>query len=934
MSEPIFSLTAINPFGLTHRDPHSITFVDIDGDGDLDAFIGSDSGKMIFFRNKGTASNPEFDTAKTNRFGFTDVGLKAHPTFADIDDDGDLDAFVGNRTGDTLFFNNIGTPGNPQFAAASTNPFGLNNVGASAHPTFVDIDADGDLDSFIGNQDGNTLFFINEAPANITQSGGNTAVTEGGMTDTYNVVLNSQPIADVTITVDSANLQINSDVNTLTFTPSNWDTAQTVTVTAVDDTVGEGNHTGVIQHTLSSSDNRFNNITADSIIAAVTDNDLPTDNPNFNLTAPVINPFGLDNFGRGSDAKPTLVDIDGDGDSDAFVSYAHGNTFFFENTGTAISPVFVASMWNPFGLSDAGTSANITFADIDGDGDLDAFIGNDVGNILFFKNAGTVNSPVFLTAVTNPFGLSSIGSSVKPTFVDIDSDGVLDAFIGNSDGNTLFYANTGSANNPVFTAAITNPFGLSDAGFYASPTFVDIGADGDLDALIGNGDGNILFHENTGTASTPVFATAMTNPFGLNNAGPDAKPTLVDIDGDGDLDALVGNRDGDMFFFESTTTNSVLLFSTPGNDILTGSSSDNDTVSYINAPAAVTVSLLTNAQQDTIGHGLDTLIDIENLVGSGFNDELVGNVNNNTLNGEAGNDTLKGWSGADTMIGGLGDDIYFVENLGDVVIELPDQGIDHVNSKVTYKLPANVENLTLKRGAWEINGTGNELDNILIGNKVANKLNGKVGNDQLDGKAGADTLIGGRGDDLYIVDNVGDSVIENPNEGRDKINSKVTYTLPDNVEVLTLKGTAAIDGTGNTQNNKLIGNSADNQLNGGAGNDRLDGKNGNNTLTGGAGEDSFEFTTTGHIDTITDFTVIDDTITLDNAVFTVLTVGELAANHFIIGTQALDADDYIIYNDSTGALSYDADGNGAGGAVQIATVGVGLSMTNPDFVVI
>jgi hypothetical protein len=93
----------------------------------------------------------------------------------------------------------------------------------------------------VGNYAGNTLFFLNAIPGvRITQSGGATAVTEGGATDTYTVVLDSPPAADVTITLDHTNQQVTSDIGNLIFTPANWNIARTVTVTAVNDTVGEG----------------------------------------------------------------------------------------------------------------------------------------------------------------------------------------------------------------------------------------------------------------------------------------------------------------------------------------------------------------------------------------------------------------------------------------------------------------------------------------------------------------------------------------------------------------------------------------------------------------------------------------------------------------------------------------------------------------------
>lgn len=145
-------------------------------------------------------------------------------------------------------------------------------------------------------------------------------------------------------------------------------------------------------------------------------------------------------------------------------------------------------------------------------------------------------------------------------------------------------------------------------------------------------------------------------------------------------------------------------------------------------------------------------------------------------------------------------------------------------------------------------------------------------------------------------------------------------------------------------NDTMYGRDGDDALNGGAdsdilygeaGNDNLNAGTGTNTLTGGAGKDVFEFTTTGHIDTITDYNVVDDTIQLENTVFSALTTaGTLAADQFVIGTHALDTNDFIIYNNVTGALLYDADGSGVSVATQIAMIGTGLSMTNMDLVVI
>ena len=230
---------------------------------------------------------------------------------------------------------------------------------------------------------------------------------------------------------------------------------------------------------------------------------------------------------------------------------------------------------------------------------------------------------------------------------------------------------------------------------------------------------------------------------------------------------------------------------------------------------------------------------------------------------------------------------------------------------------------------------GMDGDDTLQGGGANDIVDGGTGDDSLNGGLGTDILRGGLGNDNYVVENAGDVISESLDAGTDKVSSNVTYTLSANVENLTLTGTAAINGTGNTQANNITGNAANNQLIGGSGNDILNGGTGVNVLTGGTGSDIFRFTTSDHSDKITDFNAANDTIQLENAVFSSLTVtGTLAASHFRIGAQAMDANDFIIYNNTTGALLYDANGSGTGAAVQIASLSAGLAITNADIVVI
>ncbi|WP_207062718.1 calcium-binding protein, partial [Motiliproteus sp. SC1-56] len=219
---------------------------------------------------------------------------------------------------------------------------------------------------------------------------------------------------------------------------------------------------------------------------------------------------------------------------------------------------------------------------------------------------------------------------------------------------------------------------------------------------------------------------------------------------------------------------------------------------------------------------------------------------------------------------------------------------------------------------YTVAATGNELDN-----SITSTYNYYRANDILDGGLGADTMTGGNGDDTYYVDNAGDQVVENANQGTDTVIASVNHTLADYVENLTLSGSADLNATGNALNNVLTGNA------------------GSNVLTGGAGNDTFRFDqaldAATNLDMLTDFTVGSDKIQLENSIFTALTsTGGLAADLFVSGagvTEAADANDYLIYDSTSGALYYDPDGSGAEGAVQFASLSAGLALSAGDFTV-
>ncbi|MEQ1766917.1 MAG: M10 family metallopeptidase C-terminal domain-containing protein, partial [Methylotenera sp.] len=234
-------------------------------------------------------------------------------------------------------------------------------------------------------------------------------------------------------------------------------------------------------------------------------------------------------------------------------------------------------------------------------------------------------------------------------------------------------------------------------------------------------------------------------------------------------------------------------------------------------------------------------------------------------------------------------------------------------------------NVGIAFGAQIENAIGGSGNDLIIGNALNNSLNGGLG---------ADTLIGGIGNDTYILENLSDIVTENANEGFDTVLSSATNTLFSNIENLTLTGANNISGTGNLSDNTISGNLRNNIIDGdggqdylyggygkdtligGDGDDIIDGGFGKDILTGGVGKDVFNFSThlstVFNIDNITDFTAAEDVIQLDRSIFSEIRInGVLSESLFCIGSAASQADDRIIYDQTNGALYYDADGNGS-----------------------
>lgn len=533
---------------------------------------------------------------------------------------------------------------------------------------------------------------------------------------------------------------------------------------------------------------------------------------------------------------------------------------------------------------------------------------------------------VALTADAYALYRNVIGNAGNDTITGNAFDNVLNGEIGDDSlsggaGNDVYVVD--SAADVVFEADNAAGSGSADqiqsTVSFVLPNFVEIltlTSDDDGLTATGNALDNII----AGAAgeNTLIGGEGNDSLFGAGDVdrleGGSGNDTL---DGGDGVDILIGGTGNDVYVVTSQTET-----------VTEAAGEGNDTVS-----STVSYTIATNANIENITLTGTAAID---ATGNAEHNVLTGNGAANTLSGDGGNDTLDGGAGADRMIGGSGNDTYYVDNAGDLITDTG--GLETVISSLTsYTLGSGLENARAADGVQSYALTGNELANVLTGNQGANILNGA---------GGADTAAGGAGDDTYIVDNVFDVVTEAVGAGRDTVTTSVRYALSPTAEVEFLNaaaGRANIRLTGSQYSNTITGNDGANIITALGGDDVLNGGRGRDYLSGGAGRDTFVFDSRlarNEVDRVQDFNSRYDSIHLDNAIFTRIGSGSearpsaLKSAFFRIGTEAKDSNDFIVYNNKTGVLYYDADGSGSRAAVQIATFTNKAKLTVLDFFVI
>jgi Ca2+-binding RTX toxin-like protein len=476
---------------------------------------------------------------------------------------------------------------------------------------------------------------------------------------------------------------------------------------------------------------------------------------------------------------------------------------------------------------DTITAGNSTSGDVllgdNGNDILNGGTGNDIlnggtGNDTYNINASVTNRTTTITEIaTGGIDTISFQSSNAAITVDLTQTGIQTVATTATNTAKVFFSGIGGINY------IENVIGGSGADTIIGDTLnnrLDGGAG--ADAMSGGAGDDTYVVDIAGDTITELLGGGIDTVESSINYALGSYLENLTLTGTGNLNGTGNSLDNTII---GNSGNNIFNAGF-GADSMSGGAG-NDTYIVENAGDVVTENL--DQGTDTVESFITYTLgnNVENLIFTGSdNINGTGNGLNNTINGNSGNNRIDGGLGADTMSGGNGNDTFIVDNIGDVVTEgNSGAGTDTVESSVNYTLGLYLENLTLT-GTGNIDGTGNELDNTIIGNSGNNRLNGGLG---------ADTMSGGAGNDTYVINTAGDTITEAIGEGIDTVESSLVingnsgYILTNNVENLTLTGTANINGTGNSLDNILTGNSGNNLLYGGRGNDTLIGGNGDDT---------------------------------------------------------------------------------------------------------
>lgn len=556
---------------------------DIDGDGDLDLFLQDRPDRMMFFeRVAASGAGPARWVWRSDRW--QDLSIGEWSRLVDVDGDGDIDVLAESPYSYMRWYRNDGTPRAARMVLAADSLRDIAGAPIFADrqniPQLADIDCNGRLDLFLGRVEGSVTRYemrmldpatgprfalVADRFEDILIIGGEAA--PGGL-PAAGQVTPAQPSLHGANTMALADVDQDGDQDILWgdfFEPGllwirNTGTCEAPSLRETPVPFPPGTPLRTSGYNAPAVADLDGDGDLDMLVGVIGGAYGPSRTSADNLyqleqTSPgtwvARSARFLNGLDLGSESSPALGDLDGDGDLDLLVGNklepdgrASAGLYFYRNDGSATAAAFRAV--GPMTVT-SGYHYAPALGDLDGDGDLDLLLGTWRDALQYYRNDGTRTAPRFVDADSALVRLSR-GSHATPALADLDGDGDLDLLVGESSGSINYWRNDGSRTAASFTLVSDEWEGVR-AGRRSVPRPADLDGDGDLDLVVGNEAGVPLVYRNTGTRQTPVYSQER----GQLDWPAFAVPAFGDLDGDGDSDILLGNGAGGLVYLQNGT---------------------------------------------------------------------------------------------------------------------------------------------------------------------------------------------------------------------------------------------------------------------------------------------------------------------------------------------------------------------------------------------